>query len=556
LWILGPRRDLLFFVLTPLLIIPLVFAIKPHVDLVIFGTMVQGFGGFGHHLPGFIRAYADRELFQQYKVRFVLVPILLALTCGFFAYLDLNAVTLAVVVWGAWHGAMQVNGFLRIYDSKVKSFARTTAWLDWLMCLFWFAFVILHSPVKLFALLSHFYVSGGPLIPPAAFSLFIRAWDGATILLTVLFLTNAVIQRRKGVPPSPVKLLTMAVSFSFWWYCMVSVNNLMLGVILFEIFHDVQYNVLIWLFQRHRVTGGNAGNVEKLLFGFGFGRMALYLILIGAYGYIGVAASYVDINMPEKIVQNDVPMLWMLRVLAVSAILHFYYDGFIWRVRNQSVRKGLGLKEEKRAQAFIPVASVKHALKWGIFALPVLGFGFFQYRGWAPTSKSMFQNLSEAVPKSWMGHYMAASQYKAEGDFVSAARQFQQTIELEPSKLEVRTNLAFMLLKAGKWNEANEQYRIALSQDPENPDLAFGLAASLMHLYKLPEAEPYLVATLRARPRHADALEYLGMVRDVSGNLEEAVSYYLQALEADTVNAVARLKNLNSALQRLQEQKP
>ena len=96
LWILGPKRDLVFFVLTPLLIIPLVFAIKPHVDLAIFGTLVLGLGGFGHHLPGFIRVYADRDLFRKYKVRFVLVPILLALTCGFFAYKELNAVTLAV----------------------------------------------------------------------------------------------------------------------------------------------------------------------------------------------------------------------------------------------------------------------------------------------------------------------------------------------------------------------------------------------------------------------------------------------------------------------------
>jgi len=194
-----------------------------------------GIGGFGHHLPGFIRAYSDPILFKQFKARFIFAPLFLVLFCGVFAYYNLNAITLALVLWGAWHGAMQVNGFLRIYDTKVKSVSATTAKLDWLMCLAWFGIGIWHSPVKEFSLFTHFYMSGGPLIPTNFYGLFKWIWDIGTGVISLLFFINIVVELKKGIHPNPLKILSMIIAFSFWWMCMVSLNNLILGVVLFEI---------------------------------------------------------------------------------------------------------------------------------------------------------------------------------------------------------------------------------------------------------------------------------------------------------------------------------
>ncbi len=168
LWILGPKRDLLFFVLTPCLIFPVFLATQNRIDNQILGLYVLGLGGFGHHLPGFLRAYADHDLYRQFKFRFTVVPICLVLLCGLYSFLNLNALVCATVAWGTWHGAMQINGFARIYDSKVQSFRAATARLDWLMCLAWFGLAILHSPTKQFSLITQFYVSGGFLLAPGA----------------------------------------------------------------------------------------------------------------------------------------------------------------------------------------------------------------------------------------------------------------------------------------------------------------------------------------------------------------------------------------------------
>ena len=38
---------------------------------------VAAFASIGHHLPGFLRAYGDRELFRRFRWRFLLAPPLM-----------------------------------------------------------------------------------------------------------------------------------------------------------------------------------------------------------------------------------------------------------------------------------------------------------------------------------------------------------------------------------------------------------------------------------------------------------------------------------------------
>src|SRR4249919_1071810 len=71
LWILSSWRDLVLYVGTPLLLVP-AFALaqakwSPD-DIYLF---VAAFGAMGHHLPGMIRAYGDRALFERFKWRFI-----------------------------------------------------------------------------------------------------------------------------------------------------------------------------------------------------------------------------------------------------------------------------------------------------------------------------------------------------------------------------------------------------------------------------------------------------------------------------------------------------
>ena len=99
LWILDPVRDLLLFVATPLLILPLAWAIRASASDQFFALIVAAFGQVGHNLPGFIRAYGDRDLFRRFRFRFIVAPVLLGAACLFAAFYNIHALILASVAW-------------------------------------------------------------------------------------------------------------------------------------------------------------------------------------------------------------------------------------------------------------------------------------------------------------------------------------------------------------------------------------------------------------------------------------------------------------------------
>ena len=75
LWILNSWRDLILYVGTPLLIIPLFAVAQARWSAQEIYIFVAAFGALGHHLPGMIRAYGDRALFERFRWRFIVAPV-------------------------------------------------------------------------------------------------------------------------------------------------------------------------------------------------------------------------------------------------------------------------------------------------------------------------------------------------------------------------------------------------------------------------------------------------------------------------------------------------
>src|SRR5205807_1329715 len=77
-WILDSWRDLILYVGTPLLIIPLFTLAQARWSAQEIYLFVAAFGAMGHHLPGMIRAYGDRALFERFRWRFIIAAIYFA----------------------------------------------------------------------------------------------------------------------------------------------------------------------------------------------------------------------------------------------------------------------------------------------------------------------------------------------------------------------------------------------------------------------------------------------------------------------------------------------
>src|SRR5437764_14004924 len=252
-WILDSWRDLVLYVCTPLLLVPIFIAAQglwAAEDIYLF---VAAFGAVGHQLAGMIRAYVDRALFQRFDWRFILAPIFLGVVCAAFSMWDLKGIVLVAFIWGVWHGMMQTYGFWRIYDAKVGSFAEITRRLDFALCGIWFATAVLLSPQRMTDTLETYYSAGGPFIPPAFLRTGQQGLLALALLVSAAFLANFVWMWSSGKRPSPVKLVLLATSISFWWYCNNIVASVLVGVALFEVFHDVQYLSLVWIYNLKRV---------------------------------------------------------------------------------------------------------------------------------------------------------------------------------------------------------------------------------------------------------------------------------------------------------------
>lgn len=78
-----------------------------------------------------------------------------------------------------------------------------------------------------------------------------------------------------------------------------------------------------------------------------------------------------------------------------------------------------------------------------------------------------------AAPEQLFRDAVAAQQ---RGDDATAITKYQELLKLRPDVMEARANLGAALARAGRFDEAIEQYRAALAKSPQNPALRLNLA--------------------------------------------------------------------------------
>ena len=542
LWILDSWRDLVLYVCTPLVILPIFLLAQARWSAQEVYLFVAAFGAMGHHLPGMIRAYGDRALFQRFKWRFILAPIFLVVVCAAFSIWDLKGIVLVAFVWGVWHGMMQTYGFCRIYDAKVGSFAQLTRRLDFALCGIWFATAVLLSPQRMTDTLETYYSAGGPFIPPALLRTMQQGLLAVALVVAGLFLANYVWSWIRGNRPSPVKLVLLVTSISFWWYCNNIVASVLVGIALFEVFHDVQYLSLVWIYNRKRVETDSAiGGFMRFVFRRSGSLMGLYVGLIFAYGALGYFKSSIGTESVKTILAG---------VVTASALLHFYYDGFIWKVREKSTRQSLGISgggtADVSTKGFLPGWTL-HGAKWvGVFVIP-LGALWLGQTHTARTELDRVAMIAADLPTSARAHLNHATALQDTGRVDEAAESFSKALRLNPDSAKAHVSLATILIGKGELNDAHAHYEQALRMDPNNAEYHSGYAYLLEQLGQDDQAAAQCEAAVRLAPKSALAHYSYGAFLEKHGKLDEATAQYREAVRADPSLVDAQI-DLGSAL--------
>ena len=559
LWILDSWRDLALFVATPLLILPLVELARRQWSAQEIALFVAAFGALGHHFPGMLRAYGDRDLFQRFKTRFIVAPLFLAVVCTLFAMHDMGGMVFVAAVWGIWHGLAQTYGFLRIYDAKRKSFAQLTARLDRAMCVAWFGLGILMSPGRMHDLLDRLYRQiGVPLLPDAFIPTLAKAWLWGTIAVTATFLVHSILSWRRGQPPSPIKLLLMVTSFCFWWFACVAVDNMLVGVALFEIFHDVQYLSIVWIFNRNRAKKSESlSGFMSFLFRRSGALVGLYVGLVFAYGSL----AFVSRGLPVEPLKNA-----MKGLLVASALLHFYYDGFIWKMRERSTRESLGLKGGLKATSSSRGLSpgMRHALNWVPFVLLIAWLGLTEAR--ASTSKlpplTRARALVAAVPESERAHHDLGKVLAEVGRVDEAIVEYRRSLEIRADQAEVHYDFAKIWAEKGDTEAEFHHLSETLRLDPEYAEAHNDLSLLWARRGDFEKELRHLEEALRLQPEYAEAHNNMGVVLASGNEFDKAIEHFRMALQGNQQNAntynnlglaLAETGELEEAIQQLQK---
>jgi Tfp pilus assembly protein PilF len=544
-WILGRWLDLLLFVGTPAVLIPIFIAAQARWSAQDIFLFVGAFGAMGHHLPGMIRAYGDKALFHRFRTRFVVAPLGLLAVCIWSAFYNVQAVQLVALAWGIWHGLMQTYGFSRIYDAKSSTGAAARARTDLALCVAWFVAAVLLSPLRFRSCLDLYYESGGPVIPTWVVSAIRTSVIAIVAIVTLNFIWRQWSDARAGRGFSPVKLLLLASSIGFWWYCNNGVQNILVGIALFEVFHDVQYLSIVWIYNRARVERDESiRGFMRFVFRRSGSLLGVYVGLVLAYGGIGLVSRGVSIEA----IRNT-----LIGVVTASALLHFYYDGFIWKVRETQTRNMLGIEGSgmsgTRERRKLPLWTA-HTLRWAALIIPVGALCAAQLMGRVVPPLERYGKVVELLPadakaqlnygkalhdvgriEEAQAHYELAlardpSLAEAEfhsglawsdrGDFDRALGHYERALALEPTSVKAEVNLAGILRTKGSSAEARRHYEQALKRD-NNLDIAHKELADLMvEAGEYDAAIPHYLEALRINPDFRPAKENLSFARSLA----------------------------------------
>jgi hypothetical protein len=300
-----------------------------------------------HRHYTFVLVYGDRDTFRRRARDFVLAPVLVfavvaacrgvygALrgdpTWGWLGVGTWQAVLVAVGVWNVWHTLMQRYGILRIYAGKAgrglqdRAHGRRDLLLLWTSVTF-----VAWSTLLLRA--STFAGQGNArrtlrLLQP------LLAGTWAWVLLVVLAAAWAAVllhwlrhELRAALTWGERAPRWLFLASTFALLAVFVVHGPIVGYLCFGVAHALEYVAFVHHFGQQKFAGG--GGVAAALLRR---PLATAPLLVG-----GLLLAFVLLYGSRE---ADVYLVYYLG----TSLLHFLFDGWIWKVRRPEVRRPLGV---------------------------------------------------------------------------------------------------------------------------------------------------------------------------------------------------------------------
>lgn len=551
-WIISPSADLLFFVGTPLLCLVPMMALRSVFDSQTILFFIMSFFAMGHHLPGFMRAYGDPELFATFKEKFLVAPIIVLCVVALAQFNTLHGLFLMVLLWEIWHLFMQHYGIMRIYDGKNKIFAKWNARWDWLLTMAAFITVVVYSPEYLYRILDHNQNVGLPFLSAGQTLWVKQALLYATLAIAACYIGNLVWRLASGQKVSFPKVAVMATTIFLIYFGWIYIKDLTIGYAAFAAFHDIQYFAIVWVYNNNLVK--RQEKTSRLLRAFFTSRSLPILV-----GYVAICFIYGTVNYSLNWFDRTTWIKAVEILVITSTLLHYYFDGFIWKMRDKRNQANLEIVGESGWEKIGARAAVSGVLeRFGgyfsetgrqlfYFAVPVLLLSAIQIY-WHADEVEARDTLVELFPDLPGAHNDRGVMYSRIGDWEKASAAYRRAIELDPEGHEALKNMGVVYARHGQLEEAHAYYERALSVKPEFVEALNAQGLILMQRGEFELAQERFLQAV-GEFDYAPAYNNLGTAYLRSEVYSEAIDAYQRAVDLDGTDPIHHY-NLGLALQK------
>ena len=359
-WILAPGHDLAWFLVLPAAAVLVAMGCHhwlPYVALASVNLWVT----IPHHCSTWVRTYGMAEDWQRWRSRLLLGPVLI----GGIAILGHNwaptTLLLLVTMWDHQHSIMQQHGFARIYDFKAGTGTPRTGRFD--LALNWVLYgnMFLTAPLFVQYWVRELFTWRVPIGVESVQAIQGFSWAATAVVLAAYAVHLAGCLRR-GDGVNPVKLLFLLASYGLWYGTAWHTDSILVFGIAHRLMHGLQYMVIvrIYLARKARDRGESGGGLGLSLAGRGglwrfVGISLLYALVfqlvvgqpqpLESFGFGVFEFNSVYDAIPElgvgRFSERQMYELFAMAMVDAVAMVHYYFDSFIWKVSDRTVQEGL-----------------------------------------------------------------------------------------------------------------------------------------------------------------------------------------------------------------------
>jgi hypothetical protein len=256
-------------------------------------------------------------------------------------------------LWNIWHVYMQKYGILRLYQAKARPLREARGasdvpgWVDRLLLFGW-------TPLYLFALAAEYrgevfrlFPMGRPTLGPLfdVVETLSPALLPASIVLVVVALGLFVFHEHRAHGLRSRARLVMAAGTALLASTFLYVHPLK-AYLAFAFSHALEYMVFVWAYQRRRYREPlpHRPFIERALRFPWITYVLSALFLGGLFLYWKYWGRWIVVEADQPRLLGRRALEWVGYWTIFQSMVHFYFDGFLWKMRLPTVRRAIGAR--------------------------------------------------------------------------------------------------------------------------------------------------------------------------------------------------------------------